>query len=440
MDRSRAEEYPEKEDGKVTAADFYLENMPVAFCAVEILTSGNGDPVDYKYIYHNKAYARLAGKPYGALNGKRGLAVRGKIERELLLCCYDAAFHGTSHTLKDYSPDQERHFLIYIYPLRRGSCGCVLQDVTENRRMEQELLREHEKRKSFLKATTEIDFEYDFATNTLTFGAGDGIGGKSRVISGGLEGLIRSGVIREQDKERIEDAFEELRRGKRAVEFHIQACLDGHDVYRWYAVSSSAYKEQQTGRLRVVGYFRNAERLIRDQAALKKEAMYDPLVELYNVKTGRALVREALEKLKEQENAVMFLIDIDNFKRINDTYGHLKGDEVLKQFALTLKSVFRKSDIVYRMGGDEFIGFAGNSSQPELAAERIMERLYGRLREQQERGIQIQCSAGIFIGSKKSSYSDFYSMADRALYAAKRSGKNKYQIIKEKDYGQHDGI
>ena len=92
------------------------------------------------------------------------------------------------------------------------------------------------------------------------------------------------------------------------------------------------------------------------------------------------------------------------------------------------------------MGGDEFIGFAGNSSQPELAAERIMERLYGRLREQQERGIQIQCSAGIFIGSKKSSYSDFYSMADRALYAAKRSGKNKYQIIKEKDYGQHDGI
>ena len=167
----------------------------------------------------------------------------------------------------------------------------------------------------------------------------------------------------------------------------------------------------------------------------------DPLTGLNNRRRFvQYLNARAQSPQGEGQRLYALMLDLDRLKHINDTYGHLKGDEVLKQFALTLKSVFRKSDIVYRMGGDEFIGFAGNSSQPELAAERIMERLYGRLREQQERGIQIQCSAGIFIGSKKSSYSDFYSMADRALYAAKRSGKNKYQIIKEKDYGQHDGI
>ena len=245
-------------------ADFYLENMPIAFCAVEILTGEDGRPVDYCLVYHNRAYARLAGLPYGTLNGKRGLEVRGHIDQELLMCCYDSAFHGKEHVLKDYSPDQEKHFLIYLYPLEDSLCGCVLQDVTENRRMELKLIHEHEKRKTFLKATTEIDFEYDFATETLAFGDGERVSEKNRVIKGGLKGLVENGIIREKDRGRIEDAFERLKAGNRAVEFNIQACLEGGGEYRWYAVSSSAYVEQKTGQLRVVGYLRNVEQMKDD--------------------------------------------------------------------------------------------------------------------------------------------------------------------------------
>ncbi len=417
-------------------ADFYLENMPIAFCAVEILTGEDGRPVDYCLVYHNRAYARLAGLPYGTLNGKRGLEVRGHIDQELLMCCYDSAFHGKEHVLKDYSPDQEKHFLIYLYPLEDSLCGCVLQDVTENRRMELKLIHEHEKRKTFLKATKEIDFEYDFATETLAFGDGERVSEKNRVIKGGLKGLVENGIIREKDRGRIEDAFERLKAGNRAVEFNIQACLEGGGEYRWYAVSSSAYVEQKTGQLRVVGYLRNVEQMIKAQAALKKEAMYDPLVDLYNVKTGKEMVTEALENMEAGGEAIMFMMDIDNFKRINDTYGHLKGDEYLKRFAAILKHVFRKSDIVYRMGGDEFIGFAADVSQPDQAAEKIVERLYGQLEQAGREGFEMQCSTGIFIGSRQNPYSGFYKMADQALYEAKRTGKNKYQIIREKDGGQ----
>ena len=183
--------------------------------------------------------------------------------------------------------------------------------------------------------------------------------------------------------------------------------------------------------MRVVGYLRNIEQLIRTQAALKKEAMYDPLVPLYNVKTGREMVTAALKEMGENESGIMFLIDIDNFKRINDTYGHQKGDEALKQFAEILKRVFRRSDIVYRMGGDEFIGFAVHVSQPDKAVDRIMERLYSWLDEAEKDGFALHCSVGVFVGSRKSSYSDFYRMADQALYAAKRAGKNKYRVIRE---------
>ena len=63
---------------------------------------------------------------------------------------------------------------------------------------------------------------------------------------------------------------------------------------------------------------------------------------------------------------------------------------------------------------------------PELAVERIMTRLYQQLEQAEKEGFGMQCSAGIFIGSRRNSYSDFYAMADRALYAAKRTGKNKY--------------
>ena len=137
------------------------------------------------------------------------------------------------------------------------------------------------------------------------------------------------------------------------------------------------------------------------------------------------------ERMGEDEFSIMFLIDIDNFKRINDTRGHQAGDEYLKRFASILKHVFRKSDIVYRMGGDEFIGFAESISMPELAVERIMTRLYQQLEQAEKEGFGMQCSAGIFIGSRRNSYSDFYAMADRALYAAKRTGKNKYPVISE---------
>ena len=423
--------YAEEKGGKARDADFYLKNMPIAFCAVEILTDNEGHPADCRFVYCNKAYARIANQPYGTLEGKQWLEVYGTVDQVLLQYCYDAASHGREHVMKDYSPDDEKHFLIYIYPLEEGLCGCVLQDVTEHRRMEQKLLLEHEKRKSFLEATTEIDFEYDFATDTLAFGSEGDVSRKNRVIKGGLEGLVKNGVINERDRTRIENAFQELKKGKKAVEFNIQARLEESGRYCWYTVSSSSYVEQQTGHMRVVGYLRNIEQLIRTQAALKKEAMYDPLVPLYNVKTGREMVTAALKEMGENESGIMFLIDIDNFKRINDTYGHQKGDEALKQFAEILKRVFRRSDIVYRMGGDEFIGFAVHVSQPDKAVDRIMERLYSWLDEAEKDGFALHCSVGVFVGSRKSSYSDFYRMADQALYAAKRAGKNKYRVIRE---------
>ena len=321
-------------------ADFYLANMPIAFCAIKVLTDKEGNPVDYLFVYSNKAHTRLEGLNEGKLAGKRYLELHEKIGKKFLQCCYEAAFHGKDHVISDYNAERERHYLIYIYPLEKGSCACMFQDMTASQR----LLQEYER-----------------------------------------------GDSRETEKK-------------------------------------GSYSKSGA----LLQYLRKVDQLIREQEELRKEAMRDPLVDLYNVKSGKELVTEALERMGEDEFSIMFLIDIDNFKRINDTRGHQAGDEYLKRFASILKHVFRKSDIVYRMGGDEFIGFAESVSMPELAVERIMTRLYQQLEQAEKEGFGMQCSAGIFIGSRRNSYSDFYAMADRALYAAKRTGKNKYHVISER--------
>lgn len=412
-------------------SDFYLENMPIAFCAVEVLTDEEGGPVDLKIVYSNKAHARLEGYPHGELTGKRYLEIHKSIGQDALSRCYDTAYRGAEHTFNEYIQDRDRHLMIYIYPLEKGICGCLMPDVTELRREELKLLHEQERGKILLESTTEIVFEYDFKNRILMFAHGGNARQESRVVEGCPEGLVRKGLIREQYLSVIEEAYQELKEGRKAVEFNLQARLDADGSERWYTVSCSRYTERYTGHTRIVGYLRNVEQIVRVQDALKKEAMYDPLVELYNVKAGKEMVTEELDRAEDGEINMMFLMDLDDFKQINDTYGHQTGDEFLKRFARILSSSFRKSDILYRMGGDEFIGFTPNVAKPDQAVERIMERLYGRIKSEGEKGYRLQCSVGIFVSSRKRSYSYFYKMADRALYEAKRSGKNNYKIIRE---------
>jgi diguanylate cyclase (GGDEF)-like protein len=117
-------------------------------------------------------------------------------------------------------------------------------------------------------------------------------------------------------------------------------------------------------------------------------------------------------------------IDIDHFKRINDTFGHLYGDEVLLLLAQILKSTFRRTDLIYRFGGEEFVAIVFVESIED--ARRIFERLRQRVETYAFPSVgQVTVSVGVAAIGASSAPVELLGCADQALYYAKRNGRNQ---------------
>jgi len=164
------------------------------------------------------------------------------------------------------------------------------------------------------------------------------------------------------------------------------------------------------------------------RAELQRQAITDPLTELANRRY--VLEQSQLEIKKAQRNNLplsLIMIDLDHFKKINDTHGHQAGDEILKNFAQVLKAECRESDNISRFGGEEFLlllpatdleGAISNAEKIRLAIEQhLFKTAAGE--------VQITASFGVTqLGSSEADTEGALRRADKALYQAKRSGRN----------------
>ncbi len=170
------------------------------------------------------------------------------------------------------------------------------------------------------------------------------------------------------------------------------------------------------------------------EAALMQDTQIDYLVGAYNRKTTEMLISQHLEK---DSFATMFLLDLDNFKAVNDNMGHAYGDDVLKEFYNNIARNCRKDDIIGRLGGDEFIVFFKNAvSKEEISAkaEKICATSKKTYTDNDGKiSVSVSCSIGIAIAPKDgTTYQELYAASDTAMYASKRSGKNSYVFYGEK--------
>ena len=126
---------------------------------------------------------------------------------------------------------------------------------------------------------------------------------------------------------------------------------------------------------------------------------------------------------------VFLMFDIDNFKDINDTYGHPIGDKVIVQFANILRHAFFENALVARIGGDEFCVFsyaAPSQQEVKTALENIREQMSCQFADKYEKVLITYSCGVIFFSGKDKSFETIYQKADAALYKAKHTGKNGY--------------
>lgn len=163
----------------------------------------------------------------------------------------------------------------------------------------------------------------------------------------------------------------------------------------------------------------------------------DSLTALLNRKKFESLVEDELRTNQEKhlgKNYVFMMVDLDDFKNINDKKGHGYGDEMLAMAARLLKSCFRSTDYIARLGGDEFAVFwetTGNMESIVAKGEAVHNAFQDYSLKSKN---MLTCSIGIAISREHgNTFSELYSKADKALYKVKQKGKNTYRIFREVD-------
>ncbi len=162
----------------------------------------------------------------------------------------------------------------------------------------------------------------------------------------------------------------------------------------------------------------------------------DALTRTYSRETATEKIAEVIAKMDgDKMEHALISVDVDNFKEINDTYGHQTGDIYLQEFSGALKSVLRTNDVIGRLGGDEFVVLLHNVGNKENT-QKILERMFEKVQDININNLSFEnvgISAGVMmLPTQEQDFETLSNFADKALYEAKNSGKNKFVFYSEK--------
>ena len=166
---------------------------------------------------------------------------------------------------------------------------------------------------------------------------------------------------------------------------------------------------------------------------LKKTSSTDKLTGLFN----KGSSEEELKKLCKKSHGALMMIDLDSFKLVNDIHGHSMGDKILIAFADILRATMRSTDLIGRMGGDEFVAFCHGISEESAIASKtqfINEKITEAAKKLMGEDMNIPLGASIgcvLVPQAGTDFTDLYKKADKALYIVKQNGKHGYNIFNE---------
>lgn len=200
--------------------------------------------------------------------------------------------------------------------------------------------------------------------------------------------------------------------------------------YQWYWVVCTATTDF-TGQKVILGKVVNSHEAMTTIERLKERSATDSLTSLLNRGAGEQAVIQCLND--NSVSWILMVIDIDDFKQVNDTYGHSRGDAAIKSLGDCLRKICRSTDVMARLGGDEFLVLLRGSFSPDSSrkiAYSFWNRLQQKLKEHTAAlGFSFTLSAGVAISSQHGVvYAVLFDCADAALYTSKRAGRNRLTV------------
>ena len=304
----------------------------------------------------------------------------------------------------------------------------ILVDVTQTRQAQEKLRLTLDQQQLIFDQSSDIIFELDFITDRLTCSPKwESRFGYSPIREHISTELPKASHFHPDDVSIFQEKMALLQEGASFTEFTVRIS-DATGHYLWSRVRASLQRDESGRPARAVGVFIDIDDELRASWALMANANRDSLTKLLNRDACRREVKSILSAEDHPPLSALAILDLDNFKEVNDHFGHLYGDTVLTRVSAEISGMFRGTDVVGRIGGDEFIIFMPDIPNQKLAQERfqiLIDSLNSLLQELCSLP-SLSCSVGVaFSPDHGTAYEELFQRADRALYQAKSLGKNQ---------------
>lgn len=366
-------------------------------------------------------------------NNKSLLNIMNKIllgipEEELQAIIYENTTYRQEFTLMSLIEAYPVESMFIVVALAFLIIGCLLLILRSRTKLNRKIAMDIKKHYQLYELSNEHFFEYDLNNDSLFLSL------RKSAAAGDMEPNITipkyKKTVRDENRlsaEQKKKFLDIITTGKNGIEDMKLHMPD--DTYRWMRITYRQITDDTGKLVYVIGKLTDIDEEYKEKNNLKELAQRDGLTNVYNRSTCKTMITQELGRLEPGQKAALLILDIDNFKSVNDEFGHYGGDIVLKEAVKLLPAVFGQGNIVGRLGGDEFTVYvkdAGDRTLLEyncdlLCAQMRQIRLPGSTRS-------FTISVGVAIAGSGSDYNELYKNADKALYMAKENGRDSYCI------------
>lgn len=310
---------------------------------------------------------------------------------------------------------------------------CSLTDITKLKKIQLQNEKEKKRYEIIEDLSDNIFFTYDVATDVFEASSKilRSMGTRTR-IENAIENMTYGDILDHRDVPAFISALSSALSGQKKNSFDARIINNRGDAV-WHRIKFFVIFDENDNAVQFVGNLTDIDKEKKEKTRLIAQAETDQLTGFLNKLSTTLKVNELIKE--EEEEGAFFIFDIDDFKKLNDTYGHRVGDIFLKEFTSKLTLSFRSSDVLGRVGGEEFVLYlSGVGENKHYLEEKAMQiqTICNSIRLDAAPDKEFSCSIGISrFPSDAQTYPELYEKADKAMYYVKKHGKKNFAFFNE---------